>query len=77
MRYSDRVVLITGASSGIGYHTAQHLHQLGYTVYGTSRNPGQLRAAAGRNYPFHMVEMDVDHDESVASGVEAIMRDES
>jgi short-subunit dehydrogenase len=77
MRHSDRVVLITGASTGIGYHTAQHLHKLGYTVYGTSRNPERLTAAGGRTYPFHMIQMDVDDGESVASGVAAILGEES
>jgi NADP-dependent 3-hydroxy acid dehydrogenase YdfG len=34
-----KVVLITGASSGIGLSTASHLHKIGYQVYGTSRDP--------------------------------------
>ncbi len=41
MKDEDRVVLITGASSGIGYHCALHLHRLGYRVYGTSRRAVQ------------------------------------
>ncbi|MGD8584280.1 MAG: SDR family NAD(P)-dependent oxidoreductase [Chloroflexota bacterium] len=77
MKLSDRVVLITGASSGIGYHTVRHLHQLGYTVYGTSRNPDQDSAGNGRAYPFFMVRMNVDDDFSITSAVKAIMRKES
>ena len=36
---NQRVVLITGASSGVGQATARLLAQQGYTVFGTSRTP--------------------------------------
>jgi NAD(P)-dependent dehydrogenase (short-subunit alcohol dehydrogenase family) len=35
----QRVVLITGASSGVGQSTARLLSQRGYKIFGTSRNP--------------------------------------
>lgn len=50
-----KIVLITGASSGIGLTTAQHLHQAGLTVYGTSRRPANTLA----DVPFHMLQLDV------------------
>lgn len=34
---SDKVVLVTGGSSGIGLATCKYLKQQGYTVYGSSR----------------------------------------
>ena len=41
---SQKTVLITGASSGIGYATAQTLVRAGYTVYASARKPESLKA---------------------------------
>ena len=35
----QKVVLVTGASMGIGAAAAKLLHENGYMVYGTSRRP--------------------------------------
>lgn len=54
-----KVVLITGASSGIGLSTAQYLLKKGYIVYGVSR--GQF---AGANF-FHLQADVCDHERMV------------
>jgi len=61
-----RVVLITGASAGIGRATADRLHGQGWTVVGASRRG----TASGGWAP--MV-MDVDDDDSVRTGVETVV----
>ena len=43
----QRVVLISGASSGVGRATAGLLAHRGYTVFGTSRNPAGAASTAG------------------------------
>jgi NAD(P)-dependent dehydrogenase (short-subunit alcohol dehydrogenase family) len=64
-----RVVLITGASSGIGRACASHLGQKGYQVYGTSR-----RAAGGTSRKsFDLIPMDVTSDASVEQAVETVL----
>ena len=40
----SKVILITGTSSGFGKTIAKKLHYEGYTVIGTSRNPGKLHS---------------------------------
>jgi NAD(P)-dependent dehydrogenase (short-subunit alcohol dehydrogenase family) len=73
----QRIVLITGTSSGIGKACAQILHQGGYKVYGTSRNAPQSSASPGKKEgqpaTFELIPMDVTSDESVKQGIELIM----
>jgi len=65
----QKVVLVTGASSGIGEATAKRLAQAGYKVYGTSRRGTQ----AGKQ-SFDMIALDVTSDESVVAAVREVMR---
>ena len=41
---NQKVVLVTGASSGVGQSTARLLSQKGFKVFGTSRNPANADA---------------------------------
>ena len=68
---TQRVALVTGASSGIGLATAQQLAQAGYRVFGTSR-----RAAAQAATGIEMLALDVTSDASVAAAVAEVMRRE-
>jgi short-subunit dehydrogenase len=64
------IVLLTGASSGIGKAAATALASSGYRVIGTSRNPaGELRDG------IRMVACDVTSDAAVATAVAAVLRE--
>ncbi len=67
----SQVVLITGASSGIGQAIAQYLNDTKYIVYGTSRNP-----AKAPSQDFEMLELDVTNLESMQQAVEFIITKE-
>ena len=62
-------VLITGASSGIGYATALYLAERGFRVVGTSRSKerleGLLDEARSRNLPVTGVVLDINSDTEV------------
>ncbi len=64
----EKVVIITGASSGIGRASADRLQRAGWTVVGASRRG----TSSGGWTP---LAMDVDRDDSVADGVAAVLRD--
>ena len=64
----QRVVLVTGASSGIGQACAAFLADRGFRVYGTSR-----RAVAGTFGKVTMLTADVNQDDSVDQVVGTVL----
>jgi NAD(P)-dependent dehydrogenase (short-subunit alcohol dehydrogenase family) len=69
MSDTARVVLVTGASSGIGQACARHLAGRGWRVFGTSRRADDGARDAG----VEMLRMDVDRDDSVDSAVRTLL----
>jgi len=66
---NKKVVLITGGSSGIGKAIATKLHQQGYEVYGTSRQPERIKEAL----PYEILTLDVTDKELVKGCVEQVL----
>ena len=64
----NKVVLITGGSSGIGKSIGAFLHQKGFIVYGTSRNPEKITDSI-----FPLVALDVRDVKSIQSAVTQII----
>ncbi|MGK4567870.1 SDR family oxidoreductase [Flavobacterium sp. 3HN19-14] len=64
----SKVILITGASSGIGKAIGEFLHHKGYTVYGTSRNPEKVF-----NSVFPLLALDVRSTESITTCIAKVI----
>ncbi|MEJ2585490.1 MAG: SDR family oxidoreductase, partial [Robiginitalea sp.] len=72
MESNKEVVLVTGASSGLGKATAEYLSARGYRVYGTARNP---RKYTGFDQ-FPLLAMDVRDEASVQAAVAELLQRE-
>jgi short-subunit dehydrogenase len=66
-----KVILVTGASSGIGLASATALHEAGHTVYGTTRNLAKKTVV-----PFNLIELDVTDDASAKAAIDKIIKAE-
>ena len=69
-----KVVLITGATSGIGYETAKLLAQNGYTVYGGGRNVEAMKPL--EEHGVVSLKLDVTNQKSCEDAVEFVMKKE-
>ena len=67
------VVLITGASSGLGKETAKTLIEVGYTVYAAARHVDKMEDL--QRLGGIPLKMDVTQDEDMVAAVQQIERD--
>lgn len=76
----NKVALITGASTGVGFETALLLASKGYKVYATMRNlekqDALLEAAKDLNVEIMVKSLDVTNTSSINECVQEIMKDE-
>ena len=68
---TQRTVLITGCSSGIGEATAERLAKSGWTVYATARKPETLAGLEAKGC--RTLALDVTSEESMTAAVKTVL----
>ncbi len=70
----EQVIIVTGASSGLGNACATYLGKKGFRVYGTSRNPSAYAKKADEY--FELIQMNQADDQSVAKAIASVLAKE-
>jgi NAD(P)-dependent dehydrogenase (short-subunit alcohol dehydrogenase family) len=65
-----QTVLITGSSTGIGYHAARTLKQAGYRVFATARKPEDVETLIAQG--FESVQLDLASTDSITKAIQHI-----
>lgn len=71
---NQKVILITGASSGMGYEAAKELASQGHTVYGAARRVEKIAPLASEGV--RAIKLDVTDEDSCKKAVEKIVREQ-
>lgn len=69
-----KVILLTGASSGIGYNTAESLAKEGHVVYGAARRIEKMETL--KQFWVKPMYLDVTDEESIKSAIDTIIGNE-
>src|SRR3989442_5721029 len=76
---NDKVAVVTGGSSGIGYETSLMLARHGFLTYATMRNLNKSEniksIATKENLPVRITQLDVTDDVSIKNAVQTILSD--
>ena len=75
----EKVALVTGSSSGIGYETALALARDGYHTFASMRDTSkaeELKKSANKeNIPITVIDLDVDNEASIVEAIKKVISD--
>ncbi|MDP6898873.1 MAG: SDR family oxidoreductase [Candidatus Nitrosopelagicus sp.] len=73
----EKVAVVTGSSSGIGFETSLALAREGYFTFATMRDVKKAdtvkKIAEEENLPLKVIELDVDNEDSVENAIKSII----
>jgi NAD(P)-dependent dehydrogenase (short-subunit alcohol dehydrogenase family) len=75
----EKVALVTGSSSGIGYETALALARDGYHTFASMRNTSKskelTKTSDKENLSITVIDLDVDNEDSIVEAIKKVMSD--
>ena len=75
----DKVAIVTGSATGIGYETAIHLAKNGFRTYASMRNLPKAdqitKMAKSKNLPLRVIQLDVTDDISINKAIDAVINE--
>ena len=76
---ANKVAIVTGSATGIGYETAVHLAKNGFHTYATMRNlqkaNGIIEMAKTENLPLSLIQLDVTDDISITKAIDSVINE--
>jgi len=73
----EKIAVVTGSSSGIGFETSLALAREGYFTYATMRNLGKAeeikKISENEGLPLKVIELDVDNEQSAENAIKSII----
>ena len=76
---ANKVAIVTGSATGIGYETAIHLARNGFRTYASMRNLPKgdeiTKIAKSKNLPLHVIQLDVTDDISITKAIDIIINE--
>ena len=76
---ANKVAIVTGSATGIGYETAVHLAKNGFHTYATMRNlqkaNGITEMAKTENLPLSLIQLNVTDDISVTKAIDTVINE--
>jgi len=75
---ANKVAIVTGSATGIGYETAIHLARNGFYTYATMRNTEKAEdineIASRKNLPLSIMQLDVTDVVSIDAAIDAVIK---
>jgi NAD(P)-dependent dehydrogenase (short-subunit alcohol dehydrogenase family) len=75
----EKIALVTGSSSGIGYETSLALARDGYHTFASMRDTSKAeelkKVAENENLSISVIELDVDNEDSIVNAIKKVMSD--
>jgi NAD(P)-dependent dehydrogenase (short-subunit alcohol dehydrogenase family) len=75
----DKVAIVTGSATGIGYETAIHLAKNGFRTYASMRNLPKAdeitKIAKSENLPLRVIQLDVTDDISINKAIDTVINE--